>query len=73
MDETTPIEQWARLLPRATLVVSDPKTVFPIREITALLRRSCPMWTFKEIADGGHTAPLTHPELVNPIVQSFLR
>jgi hypothetical protein len=73
MDETTPVEQWARLLPDATLVVSDPMTVFPIREISALLRRSCPMWTFNEIAGGGHMAPLTRPEIVNPLVWSFLR
>jgi pimeloyl-ACP methyl ester carboxylesterase len=73
MDETTPVEQWARLLPRATLVVSDPNTVFPIREIIALLRRSCPMWTYKEIAGGGHMAPLTRPDLINPLVGSFLR
>jgi hypothetical protein len=38
MDETTSMEQWARLLPDATLIVSDPNTVLPIREITALLR-----------------------------------
>ena len=73
MSEATPIEQWARLLPDATLVVSDPNTVLPIREITALLRRSCPAWTYKEIADGGHMAPLTRPELVNPLVCDFLR
>jgi hypothetical protein len=73
MDETTPLEQWAHLLPRATLVVSDPNTVFPIREITALLRRSCPMWTFEDIAGGGHMAPLTCPDLINPLVGSFLR
>jgi len=73
MGETTPVEQWARLLPRATLVVSDPNTQFPIRKITALLRRSCPMWTYKEIAGGGHMAPLTRPDLINRIVRSFLR
>jgi pimeloyl-ACP methyl ester carboxylesterase len=73
MDETTPAEQWARLLPRSTLLVSDPNTVFPIREITAILRRSCPMWTYKEIAGGGHMAPLTRPDLINPLVRSFLR
>ncbi len=73
MGEITPVEQWARLLPRATLVVSDPNTVFPIREITALLRRSCPMWTYKEIAGGGHMAPITRPDLINPLVCSFLR
>ena len=71
MDETTPVERWARLLPRSTLLVSDPNTVLPIREITAILRRSCPMWTYKEIAGGGHMAPLTRPDLVNPLVKGF--
>ena len=33
MDETTPVEEWARLLPLGTLVVSDPNAVLPIREI----------------------------------------
>ena len=73
MEENTPVEQWARFLPRSTLVVSDPNTVLPIREITAILRRSCPMWTYKEIAGGGHMAPLTRPELINSLVRSFLR
>ncbi len=72
MDETTPLEEWVRLLPDATLVVSDPMTVFPIREITALLRGACPKWTFQEIAGGGHMAPLTRPEMVNPLVRAFL-
>jgi hypothetical protein len=58
MDETTPVERWARLLPRRTLLVSDPNTVLPTRGITAILRRSCPMWTYNEIADGGHMARL---------------
>jgi len=31
------------------------------------------MWTYKEIAGGGHMAPLTRPDLVNPLVRSFLR
>jgi pimeloyl-ACP methyl ester carboxylesterase len=73
MDETTPTVEWARLLPCSTLLVSDPNTVFPIREITEILRRSCPMWTYKEIPDGGHLAPLTRPDLINPLVRSFLR
>ena len=73
MEETTPAEQWARLLPRSTLLVSDPNTVLPIREITAILRRSCPMWTHQEIAGGGHMAPLTRPDLINPLVRSFLQ
>jgi pimeloyl-ACP methyl ester carboxylesterase len=72
MDETTPVEEWGRLLPRSTLLVSDPNTVLPIREITAILRLSCPMWTYKEIAGGGHMAPLTRPDVINPLVRSFL-
>ncbi len=43
----------------------------PIR-IAALLNRSCPTWTFQEVT-GGLKAPLTRPDLVNPIVASFLR
>jgi hypothetical protein len=72
MNETTPLQEWARLLPRETLVVADPNTVLPIREITALLRRSCPPWTYREVT-GGHMAPLTRPDLINPLIVSFLR
>jgi pimeloyl-ACP methyl ester carboxylesterase len=72
MHESTPVAQWARLLPRATLLVSDPHTVAPIRAIDSLLRRACPFWTYREIAEGGHMAPLTRPDVVNPIVRSFL-
>lgn len=73
MDEPTPVEEWARLLPRSTLLVSDPNTVRPIREITTILRRACPAWAYKEVAGGGHMAPLTRPDLINPLVGSFLR
>lgn len=72
LDETTPLEEWARLLPRQTLVVSDPNSLLTVRDMMALLRQSCPMWTYKEVT-GGHMAPLTRPDLVNPIVVSFLR
>jgi pimeloyl-ACP methyl ester carboxylesterase len=72
MNEATPVEQWASLLPRATLLVCDPGTVLPIREITALLRRSSPGWTYREVPGAGHMAPLTRPDLINPLVGSFL-
>ena len=72
MNETTPVEQWATLLPGATLLVCDPRTVLPIREITAVLRRSCPGWAYKEVPGAGHMAPLTRPDLINPLVTSFL-
>ena len=72
MNETTPVEQWAALLPHATLLVCDPQTVFPIREIASILRKVCPWWSYKELSEGGHMAPLTRPDLINPIVTSFL-
>ncbi len=72
MNETTSAEQWATLLPRTTLLVCDPGTVLPIREITAVLRRSCPGWAYTEVPGAGHMAPLTRPDLINPLVRSFL-
>ena len=71
MDETTPVEQWAGLLPRDTLVASALDTVLPIRALTALLRHVCPHWMYTNFT-GGHMAPLTRPDLINPLVKSFL-
>jgi hypothetical protein len=50
----------------------DPGTTLPIRETVELLRGAHPHWTFREIAGGGHMAPLTRPDLVNPIIAEFL-
>jgi pimeloyl-ACP methyl ester carboxylesterase len=71
MGEKTPVEEW-RALPARTLVVSDVATRRPIREIVAIFAEACPHWTFHSIAGGGHMAPLTHPELVNPVVRRCL-
>jgi pimeloyl-ACP methyl ester carboxylesterase len=72
MGETTPVEEWARTLPPATLAVHDPGTVLPIREIAAILRAACPAWRHLELPGVGHMAPLTRPDVINPIVGSFL-
>jgi pimeloyl-ACP methyl ester carboxylesterase len=71
MDEKTTIAQWREIAAR-TLVVSDPATRPPIREIVAIFEGACPHWTFRTIAEGGHMAPLTRPDLVNPLVREFL-
>ncbi len=71
MEEETTIEDWKYLKAR-TLVVSDAATRLPIREIVALFGKTCPHWTFHTIAEGGHMAPLTRPELINPVVRQFL-
>lgn len=71
MNEQTLIEGYAAVTAR-TLVVSDPATRRPIREIVEILAESCPGWSFRYLPEGGHMAPLTRPELVNPIVREFL-
>ena len=64
-------ETWSRLA-AATLVVSAADTRRPIRGIVEIFARHWPTWRFERLATGGHMAPLTHPELVNPIVTRFL-
>jgi pimeloyl-ACP methyl ester carboxylesterase len=73
MNETTPLDEWARVLPRDTLFACDPATVLPIRDIVALFRQACPYWRYVEIESGGHMAPLVRPDLINPIVKGFLK
>src|SRR5262249_11757222 len=71
MDEETPVEAWKTLAAR-TLVVSDRGTRLPIREIVGLFAKACPHWSFRSIPEGGHMAPLTRPEIVNPTIREFL-
>jgi pimeloyl-ACP methyl ester carboxylesterase len=62
-----------RLLSAKTMVMHDTDTRRPILEIVGILEDACPHWTFKRISSAGHMAPLTHPELVNPIIEEFIR
>ncbi|HKB92644.1 MAG TPA: alpha/beta hydrolase [Gaiellaceae bacterium] len=56
----------------ATLVVTARDTVATIAAIAAVLARLRPDWRFAQVDGGGHMAPLTRPDLVDPIVASFL-
>lgn len=71
MDETTPLSSWAEHLPASTLVIHDEKTVRPIREIVELVKNNTP-WQVRTVPEGGHMAPLTHPNLINPLVAEYL-
>lgn len=66
------LEAWRAGLPERTLVVSARNTTRPILEIVELMRRACPKWDYVELPEGGHMAPMSHPELVNPIIADFL-
>lgn len=72
MDEAVPLADWVRALPRDTLLISDPRTALPIREIEPLLRKARPDWRVAHLPEGGHMAPLTAPQIVNPIIRAFL-
>ncbi len=72
MDEQTTVED-LKAIGAKTLVLSDAATRRPIVEIVELLRSACPQWEFRSIPEGGHMAPLTRPDIVNPIVSSFLQ
>jgi pimeloyl-ACP methyl ester carboxylesterase len=72
MNERTSLIAWSAQLPAKTLIVDDTNTVRPIREIVELMRDAT-TWQTTTIARGGHMAPLSHPDLVNPIVAKFLQ
>jgi len=71
MEEEATIEEWKSMTAR-TLVVSDAATRLPIRKIVDIFAGACPHWSFHTVPEGGHMAPLTRPDLVNPIVRRFL-
>lgn len=71
MDELVPIERWAAL-PCPTMLVGDPHTQAPIREVSRLFASRCRDWRFESISGAGHMAPLTRPDLVDPLVEEFI-
>ena len=71
LGEQTTVLEWRALTGR-TLLVSDTGTRRPIREIVEVFAHACPHWTFRTISGAGHMAPLTRPELINPIIREFL-
>ncbi|MEM7023846.1 MAG: alpha/beta hydrolase, partial [Pseudomonadota bacterium] len=72
INETKTLGAWAECLPVNTVVISTEHTVRPIREIAELMREGCPGWRFEHLGEVGHMAPLTRPDLVNPLLASLL-
>jgi pimeloyl-ACP methyl ester carboxylesterase len=66
MNETTTLDDWRRALPEDTTVISAADTVRSIAEIIDVLSVGCPGWRFEQLAEGGHMAALTHPDLMIP-------
>ena len=72
MNEQTSIHDWRVGLPTNTTVLSCRRTIEPAREIVNLLRCHMTSWKFREYNEGGHMAPLTKPDLINPIIAEAL-
>mgnify|MGYP001487224981 CR=1 FL=1 len=70
--ESTSIEDWEKHLPKETTVLSCKKTINSSSGIVELLRSNMQNWSFVEYEEGGHMAPLTHPQIVNPIIRDIL-
>lgn len=69
-DMTTPGE-WGRI-DAEVLVVRFGGTRRSLREIVDVFAEENHHWTFAQVADGGHMAPLTRPDLVNPVIEQFM-
>jgi pimeloyl-ACP methyl ester carboxylesterase len=66
-----PLETWKSVqAPVHLMCAADTRR--PTRMIAEILRREYPNWQFHEIPAGGHTAPISRPDLVNPILAGIL-
>lgn len=70
--DATTVEAF-RNLPAKTLLLHGADTRMALREIAELFQDACPHWSFATMPACGHMAPLTHPDLVNPLIDGFLR
>lgn len=73
MNESTTLSQWVSKLPRQTTVISASDTVNSINQIVELMKQACTEWRFEQLERGGHMAPLTEPDRMNPKVADALR
>ncbi|MCB5364792.1 alpha/beta hydrolase [Pusillimonas sp. CC-YST705] len=68
---TTSMQVYASLsMPTLLMYAADTNPV--IAQVLRLLEKGCPHWQVAVQPEGGHLAPLTHPEQVNAVIQDFL-
>ena len=73
INEQTSINEWATFLPSDTTVLKCTKTVQSINDVVKLMRSATKNWRFIDYDEGGHMAPLTKPDLINPIIANALQ
>ena len=72
INETTTLEEWRDVLPLNTHILFSEQTVNSIRKIVNIFEETMSNWTFHSYSEGAHMAPLTHPNIVNPIIHKIL-
>ena len=54
------------------LILSGSNTRKIFREIAEELSKLCPNWTFADLDNVGHSAPITHTAKINKVIEEFL-
>lgn len=72
MDSASPPEGWGAVLPDQGTLIASRDTRAPMKAIVDALAEIRPEWRLVEVEKGGHVAPITEPELVNPEILAAL-
>lgn len=68
----TDTDLWQAITAKTLLLCAN-ETKQPIKAIYEILKGACPDWDYQELDEGGHMAPVTRPDLVNPVVIDFVK
>lgn len=71
LDEPHTAETFATVGAR-TLLMRCANGRLVTHDTVEVLREAYPHWSFVEVGEGGHMAPLVRPDLVNPVLSAFL-
>jgi len=71
MTGTRPLAEW-RAITAPVHLIQAADTRAPTREIVKILAHTYPHWRLHEASAGGHMAPLTRPDLVNPLIAAAI-
>jgi pimeloyl-ACP methyl ester carboxylesterase len=71
MTSARPLEGW-RAITAPVHLIHAADTRAPTREIVKLLAKHHPDWHVREVRSGGHMAPVTRPDLVNPLIAAAI-
>ena len=66
-----PLAEWGAIAV-PTHIIRAADTRAPTHALATLLASAYPHWRLHEVATGGHMAPVSQPDLVNPLIAAIL-